>query len=37
MRDLTRLVLFGVMLFATTRSCGRPRFSRGVDKRTTGA
>jgi hypothetical protein len=32
MRDLTRLLLFGVMLFATTRSCGRPRFSRAVDK-----
>ena len=32
---MTRLALVGLMVFVTTKRCGRPRFERGaVDKRT---
>jgi hypothetical protein len=37
LRNLTRLALFGLLLIATTRSCGRPRFARSVDKRSAAA
>lgn len=33
MRDFARLVLFGLVLFATTRADGQPRFGRPVDNR----
>ena len=29
---MTRLALAGLMILATTRRCGRPRFARPVDK-----
>ena len=31
MLSLLRLTVFGVVLIATTRRCGRARFARGVD------
>ena len=33
MCSFTRLVLFGLLLFLTTRANGAPRFGRPVDKR----
>ena len=33
MRNFIGLALFGLLLFATTRSDGRARFARRIDKR----
>lgn len=32
MCSLTRLALVGAMILITTKSCGRPRFTRNGDK-----
>jgi|AACY02.2.fsa_nt_gi hypothetical protein len=32
MLALTRLALVGLIVFATTKRCGRPRFGGAVDK-----
>ena len=37
MRSFIRLALFGLLLLATTRADGRPRFGRRIDKRTRAA